>query len=158
MPPQLTLAQAIAKVQILADAPTDQDVEFISDLLQASAGINLTAKAVFEATTLTNAVVNPLYSEDDLVAFRAGITYRYYYVAARRLQTNLEIQAITKAEQGVEFTGQAKPIETYLNLQLGIDLSTPLIVPPGFTAIEALNELCGCKGGTGALAMSAFVV
>jgi len=158
MPQPLTLAQAIAKVQVLADAPEETDVEFISDLLQVSAGINLTAKAAFEATSLMSSVANPLYSEDELAAFAAGITYRTYYVAARRLQTNLEIQALSKAEQGITFTGQAKPIETYLNLQLGLDLSTPLIVPPGFTAIEALNELCGCKGGGGALAMSAFVI
>jgi hypothetical protein len=131
MPRLLTLAEAIAKVQVLADAPTDQDIEFISDLLEVSAGINPAGELV----------------------------YRFYYVAARRLQTNLEIQAITKAEGGVELTGQIRPIETYLNLQLGIDLSTPLIVPPGFTAIEAKNELCGCgSGGSGALLMSAFVV
>lgn len=130
MPQLLTLVQAIAKVKVLADAPTDQDSEFISDLLEYSAGIN------------------PI----------GAIVYRYYYVAARRLQTNLEIQALSKAENGVEFTGQIRPIETYLNLQLGIDLSTPLIVPPGFTAIEALKQLCGCKGNSGALAMSVFVV
>lgn len=131
MPLQLTLAQAIAKVQILADAPTDNDIEFISDLLELSAGIDQLGERV----------------------------YRFYYVAARRLQTNLEIQALSAAEQGIKFTGQAVPIQTYLNLQLGIDLSTPLIVPPGFTAIEALNELCGCgSGGGGAIAMSAFVV
>ncbi len=158
MPQFLTLAQAIAKVQILADAPSETDAEFISDLLQASAGINLAAKAAYEATALMPAVVNPLYTEDDLKDLQGGVTYRYYYVAARRLQTNLEIQAITKADGGVEFTGQIRPIETYLNLQLGIDLSTPLVVPPGFTAIEALKELCGCKGGGSALAMSAFVV
>jgi hypothetical protein len=127
----LTLAQAIAKVQILADAPTDNDIEFISDLLQISAGLNIA---------------------------KGEVVYRTYYVAARRLQTNLEIQLLSKAEQGIEFTGQIRPIETFLNLQLGIDLSTPLIVPPGFTAIEALAELCGCKGGGSALAMSAFVV
>jgi hypothetical protein len=158
MPQPLTLVQAIAKVQVLADATEETDVEFISDLLQASAGINLTAKAAFEATALMSPVANQLYSEDELAAFAAGTTYRTYYVAARRLQTNLEIQALSKAEQGVTFTGQIRPIETYLNLQLGIDLSTPLIVPPGFTTIEALNELCGCKGGGSALAMSAFVI
>lgn len=130
MPQLLTLAQAIAKVQILADAPTDNDTEFISDLLEYSVGINPIGAKV----------------------------YRYYYAAARRLQTNLEIQALSKAENGIQFTGQIRPIETYLNLQLGIDLSTPLIVPPGFTAIEALNQLCGCKGSSGALVMSAFVV
>lgn len=128
--PLLTLAQAIAKAQVLADAPTANDVEFLSDLMEVSAGIDPLGRTV----------------------------YRYYYAAARRLQTNLEIQALSKADGGVEFTGQATPIETYLNLQLGIDLSTPLIVPPGFTAVEAINDLCGCKGGGGSLTMSAFVV
>lgn len=127
----LTLAQAIAKVQTLADAPSDIDVEFITDLLELSAGIDP----------------------------KGLLVYRFYYVAARRLQTNLEIQALSQAEQGVKFTGQVTPIQTLLNLQLGIDLSIPLIVPPGFTAVEALNELCGCgSGGGGAIAMSAFVV
>lgn len=126
----LTLAQAIAKVQILADALDETDTEFISDLLEVSAGINGLGQVV----------------------------YRYYYTAARRLQTNLEIQALSKAENGIEFTGQIRPIETYLQLQLGVDLSTPLMVPPGFTAIEALSQLCGCEGNAKALAMSAFVI
>jgi hypothetical protein len=126
----LTLPQAIAKAQLLADALLEQDIEFISDLLELSAGIDPSG----------------------------AIVYRYYYVAARRLQTNLEIQALSKAEDGVTFTGQAIPIETLLNLQLAIDLSIPLIVPQGFSASEALNQLCGCGTGGKATIMSAFVV
>ena len=130
MPLTLTLAEAIAKVQTLADAQTPEDSEFVSDLLELSAGIDPDGVKV----------------------------YRFYYVTARRLQTNLEIQALSSAEGGVKFTGQVRPIETYLQLQLGIDLSVPLTVPPGFTAVEALNDLCGCEGGDRTLNMSAFVV
>lgn len=125
----LTLEEAIAKAQMLADAPLEQDVEFLSDLLIASAGV--TAGGL--------------------------LVYRYYYAAAKRLQTNLEVHALSDAENGVKFTGQAVPIEALLNLQLAIDLSIPLSVPAGFTAVEALKQLCGCGSG-GAIAMSAFVV
>lgn len=130
MPLTLTLAEAIAKVQTLADAQTPEDSEFVSDLLELSAGIDPDGVKV----------------------------YRFYYVTARRLQTNLEIQALSSAEGGVKFTGQVRPIETYLQLQLGIDLSVPLTVGAGFTAVEALNDLCGCEGGGRTLNMSAFVV
>lgn len=127
--PLLSLEQAVAKASILADAPNEQDLEFIADLMLPSAG----------KTT-------------------EGVTvYRYYYVAARRLQTQLEMQAIKK-DSGTELTGYVVPIETLLNLQLAIDLSTPLVVPLGFSAQEALNQLCGCGGGSSATIMSAFVI
>lgn len=123
----LTLQQAIAKTTALADA-TEADLDFITDLLQASAG------------------------RDTLDA----IVYRHWYVTARKLQVDLDKQALTAAD-GANFTGYTTPIRTYLDLQLGIDLSTPLAVPPGFTAIEALNQLCGCSDGK-AWIMSAFTV
>lgn len=127
--PLLSLEQAVAKAAVLADAPTEQDVEFMTDLMLPSAGKT-----------------------------KDGVTvYRYYYVAARRLQTQLEMQAITE-DSGTKLTGYALPIETLLNLQLAIDLSTPLIVPIGFSAQEALNQLCGCSGGSSATIMSVFVV
>lgn len=128
----LTLPQAIAKAAVLADAPTAQDAEFMSDLMIASAGV------IKDTTT---------------------VIYRYYYVAARRLQTNLEAQAITE-DSGTKLTGYALPIQTLLNLQLAIDTGVPLDVPVGFSAAQALNELCGCgSGGSGGAAiMSAFVI
>lgn len=126
--PLLSLEQAVAKAAVLADAPTDIDIEFMTDLMIPSAGKT-----------------------------REGVTvYRFYYVAARRLQTNLEAQAITK-DSGTELTGYITPITTLLNLQLAIDLSTPLIVPLGFSAQEAINQLCGC-GSTGTPIMSVFTI
>lgn len=124
---ELTLEQAIAKVMALADA-TEADLDFITDLLQASAGIGPAGE----------------------------IVYRHWYTTARKLQVDLDKQALTAAD-GASFTNYTTPIRTYLDLQLGIDLSTPLIVPPGFTAIEALNQLCGCSDGK-AWIMSAFTV
>jgi hypothetical protein len=72
--------------------------------------------------------------------------YRPYYVAAKFLEQLRSQQILSKAEDGVTFTGLAKPIESLLNLQAALDLSLGLTVPEGFEAI--LPQCVTCDSPT----------
>lgn len=88
------------------------------------------------------------FSRDDyateLLALSAGITedviladvthYRPFYVAAKLLEQDLDVQALSEADR-VKFTGQAKPIASLLALQAAYDARYYLTIPVGFEAL-----------------------
>lgn len=74
--------------------------------------------------------------------------YRPYYVAAKFLEQLRSQQALSKAEDGVTFTGLAKPIESLLGLQAALDKSMDLTVPEGFEAILPGCITCGDSATT----------
>jgi hypothetical protein len=72
--------------------------------------------------------------------------YRPYYVAAKFLEQLRSQQLLSKAEDGVTFTGLAKPIESLLAMQAALDQSLELTVPPGFEAV--LPQCVTCEPST----------
>ena len=61
--------------------------------------------------------------------------YRPYYVVAKLLEQTPAHQQLGSAD-GVSFTGMVRPIQSYLDIQLALDLKYGWIVPPGFAAID----------------------
>jgi hypothetical protein len=72
--------------------------------------------------------------------------YRPYYVAAKFLEQLRSQQVLSQAEDGVKFTGLAKPIESLLALQAALDLSLGLTVPAGFEVV--LPQCVTCDSPT----------
>jgi hypothetical protein len=95
------LDEALARARERADA-SPSDNEYLTELLQASAGISK--------------------SDDRPV-------YRPFYVAAKFLEQARADQELTEAS-GAKFTGMAIPIKSLLDQQAAID--NGLIVPIGF--------------------------
>lgn len=66
----------------------------------------------------------------------SGVTqYRPYYVVAKLLEQAPPHQQFGSAD-GVSFTGMVRPIASFLDIQLGLDLKYGWTVPPGFAAID----------------------
>lgn len=123
---------------------------FIFDLLRYQEGEDIALESIIEAYLPLTAGTSPVGSQ---------MHFRPFYVAAQVLQQNPDEQAISEAK-GVKFTNYVKVIESWLGFQKAYDLSNALIIPPGMTAQEALDRLCGCsdEGFGGVNLMSAYVV
>lgn len=113
------LSAATNRVKDLTDREDNSWDEYIEELLAISAGKGTQAPNI--GTTI----------------------YRVWYVAAKVLEQDLDIHALSEADR-TKFTGQATPIRSFLDLQMAYDLSVELDVPPGMDAATAINRLCGC--------------
>jgi hypothetical protein len=90
--------------------------------------------------------------------------YRPWYAAAKLLEQNLDVQALSQAD-GAKFTGQAVVIRSLYGIQQAIDVidaaDQPLVlVDPALAAIVGLskfNDNCGCGAGKSNVVMSAMV-
>lgn len=129
------LAQALAFVKSLTNI-SDRDV-ILNQKLRVSAG-KLKSECEIEG---------------EVVA--AGTTiYRFYYVAAKALQQDRQIQLVKQAD-GVTFSGMAVSIDSFMDEQLAIDTAFDLAVPKGFTATTDLDG--STNGGAGTPVMSILV-
>jgi hypothetical protein len=66
--------------------------------------------------------------------------YRPYWVVAKLLEQAPQHQQLSNAD-GVGFTGMVRPIESYLDIQRGLDRKYGWIVPAGFTALMVGEDL-----------------
>ncbi len=98
---------ALKNLPAVRDLPVAADDDFLSNLLELSAG------------------VSPAI----------GTVYRIYYVAAKYLQ-QLRSQHILSEGDGAKFTGLAVPIASLFDLQASEDAALGLIIPPGFESIS----------------------
>lgn len=121
------LAQALAFVKSLTNI-SDRDV-ILNQKLKASAG-KLKAECEIEG---------------EVVA--AGTTiFRFYYVAAKALQQDRQIQLVKQAD-GVTFSGMAVSIDSFMDEQLAIDTAFDLDVPKGFVASTDLDGSMSASAG-----------
>lgn len=60
------------------------------------------------------------------------VYYRPYYAAAKFIEQNKLEQALSKAEDGVTFTGYERVIQSLFDQQRALDLALGLEIPPGF--------------------------
>lgn len=77
--------------------------------------------------------------------------YRFYYVAAKTLQQDRQIQLVKQAD-GVTFTGLTATIDSFMDEQLAIDTALDLEIPRGFVASTDLDGSLG--GGQSSPVMS----
>lgn len=68
--------------------------------------------------------------------------YRPWYVAAKALQMDLDLQAIDSADD-VDFTRQATPIRALLDWQMAIDSNSLAEVPEAFRSESAIASMVG---------------
>jgi hypothetical protein len=109
------LPKALTKVKRLIQAENNSRDADIEDLLELSAGKD-----------------------------SSGVThYRPWFVAARMVQQDPDIQSISEADK-VVFTGWLPTIRSWLEDQMGYDASLALTIPPGYSAAVALARACGC--------------
>lgn len=102
---------------------------------------------VSQITDITDAVKLILIEQnliDSAGILNAAPYYRPYYVAARQLQRNRQDQSLKQAD-GATFTNLETMIRSLLEEQKAIDVSKGLEIPPGYSADEAIDQLCGCK-------------
>ncbi|MBD0266153.1 MAG: hypothetical protein ICV85_12765 [Tolypothrix sp. T3-bin4] len=66
--------------------------------------------------------------------------YRPYWVIARLFEQSLKDQRISSAD-GAAFTGLQRPIVSYMDTQRALDLKYGWVVPTGFEALTAGEEL-----------------
>lgn len=83
--------------------------------------------------------------------------YRPYYVAARQIQRNRPDQALKQAE-GATFTGLDVMIRSLLLEQKAIDLKMGLEIAAGYSADEAIRQMCGCDDDNDANPMTVMVI
>lgn len=83
--------------------------------------------------------------------------YRPYYVAATQIQRNRSDQALKQAE-GVTFTNLEVMIRSLLLEQRAIDLRLDLEIAPGYSADEAIRQMCGCGDDNDANPMTVMVI
>lgn len=84
----------------------------------------------------------------DLLELSAGIDaqdppvrhYRVWYVAAKTKEQELDLQTLSKAEEGVTFTGQVVPIKSWLFQQAAYDEAYGLTLPSLQCSAEFLLE------------------
>lgn len=117
------LSEALSRVKERSGA-TAADDAYLTELLVMSAGID------------PNSVTH----------------YRVFYCAAKWLEQSLGSQALTEAD-GVKFTGLAKPIASFLNMQAAYDTANQLTVPAGFeatstAAVTARSQRFGTRSNT----------
>lgn len=80
--------------------------------------------------------------------------YRPMYNAGYLIATSLEIDHLEAAtgEVGAKFRDRQSQAQKLFEMQLAIDRSTPeIVIPPGFSAIEALARFCGCNSSGGGM-------
>ncbi|PHJ69145.1 hypothetical protein VF14_03140 [Nostoc linckia z18] len=103
--------------------------------------------------TLTNfddamAVNVEIYLRESAAVDANEVTqYRPYWVAAKLLEQAPQHQQLASAD-GVGFTGMVRPIESYLELQRGLDRKYGWAVPDGFTALGLGEEPLFLNSGT----------
>lgn len=84
----------------------------------------------------------------DLLELSAGVDaqnppvrhYRVWYVAAKTKEQELDLQTLSKAEEGVTFTGQVVPIKSWLFQQSAYDESYGLKLPSSLYSADYLLE------------------
>lgn len=81
-----------------------------------------------ELLTLTAGIV-----KSSVVGVPDVTHYRPFFVAARLLQTDLDVQALTEADR-TKFSRQDIPIATLLQMQSAYDQLHDLVIPSGFAA------------------------
>lgn len=92
-------------------------------------------------------VINLL--ENSKAPGEAGVVYyRPYWVAAYFLTQVPRLHELSKAEDGVTFTGLAIPIRSLFSIQQAKDLQMGLQVPPGMEA-DPCAPRCGGNGNSG---------
>lgn len=129
------LTQALAFVKELTSI-SDRDT-ILTQKLKISAG-KLKAETAIEGDLLPSGTV----------------IFRFYYVAAKTLQQDRQIQLVKQAD-GVTFTGLTATIDSFMDEQLAIDTSLDLDVPKGFVASTDLDGSLG--GGQSSPVMSILV-
>ncbi|MEH2070015.1 MAG: hypothetical protein V7K47_17950 [Nostoc sp.] len=73
--------------------------------------------------------------------------FRPYWVVGKLLEQASQHQQLSSAD-GVAFTGMVRPIESYLDIQRGLDRKYGWTVPPGFEALVAGEDLPLLNSGT----------
>ncbi|MHC5755989.1 MAG: hypothetical protein ACYTXF_36230 [Nostoc sp.] len=73
--------------------------------------------------------------------------FRPYWVVAKILEQAPQHQQLSNAD-GVGFTGMVRPIESYLDIQRGLDRKYGWTVPAGFTALMVGEDLPLLNAGT----------
>ncbi|AUB37414.1 hypothetical protein COO91_03359 [Nostoc flagelliforme CCNUN1] len=66
--------------------------------------------------------------------------FRPYWVIAKLLEQSSQHQQLSNAD-GVGFTGMVRPIESYLDIQRGLDRKYGWAVPAGFAALMVGEDL-----------------
>lgn len=66
--------------------------------------------------------------------------FRPYWVIAKLLEQSPQHQQLSNAD-GVGFTGMVRPIESYLDIQRGLDRKYGWAVPAGFAALMVGEDL-----------------
>ncbi|MHC5897580.1 hypothetical protein [Nostoc sp.] len=89
-----------------------------------------------------------IYLQESAAVDASSVTqYRPYWVVAKLLEQAPQHQQLTNAD-GVGFTGMIRPIESYLDIQRGLDRKYGWAVPPGFTALMVGEDLPLLNAGT----------
>lgn len=73
--------------------------------------------------------------------------YRPYWVIAKLMEQAPEHQQFSGAD-GVGFTGMSRPIQSYLDMQRGIDRKNSWVIPFGFEVLNAGEDLPILNVGT----------
>lgn len=89
-----------------------------------------------------------IYLRESAAVNATNITqYRPYWVIAKLIEQAPEHQQFSGAD-GVGFTGMSRPIQSYLDIQRGIDRKNAWVIPFGFEVLNAGEDLPILNVGT----------